>query len=334
MTEQAAVAEKIDEIVLDKDIVEDKAVEDGKALENGARDEAGDGKDSVADDKTVKDKVASDEALKGEDGKDEKDTRAELPENWRDLAADGDDDTLKLLKRYGSLKGVAKALKEAQSTIRSGKLVSDEPMPDPEKEPDKAKAWREARKIPEDATGYVLPETVTKRMTDDDKPLVSGFTEYAHAKGARPETVAIATEWYFDMAEKLAAEEGARDKEAKEGAEEALRQSWGNGEYKGNLTLARRFVESIPGVGAAWSEARLADGRRIGDIPEFMEWASDQGRSTFGDAAFASSDSEARHDNRKAEIEKIMNTDFPRYEREGLDKEMAQILEREAKRRK
>jgi hypothetical protein len=254
-----------------------------------------------------------------------------IPENWRDLAADGDDDLLKELKRYGSLKGVAKALKEAKATIRAG--VKEPAMPDP-KDDRAMSEWRKAKGIPDDPTGYQLPETVTKRMTDADKPLIASFTEYAHAKHAPPAVVQIASEWYFDSLEAMEAERIAADKQASEVAEESLRETWGNAEFKGNLTLASRFVEAIPGVGKGWAEARLPDGRRIGDIAEFMEWASDQGRATFGDVTFATSDSEARHNNRKAELEQILKTDSARYWREGLDKEYGEILQKEEKRRK
>lgn len=258
---------------------------------------------------------------------------ATMPENWRDLAADGDEDTLKLLKRYGSVKGVAKALREANDKIRSGKTgVADEPMPDPEKEPDKAKAWRKERGIPDDPTGYVLPEDVTKRLADEDKPLVTSFTEFAFSKGASPAAVELGAAWYAEMAETARAERIAADQEASSTAEEDLRKDWG-AEYKGNLKLAARFVESIPGVGPAWAEARMPDGTRLGDNPAFMAWASDQGRNTFGDAVFASSDSERRHNDRKAEIEGIMKSDISRYYSEGLDKELIEITQREEKRR-
>jgi hypothetical protein len=95
-----------------------------------------------------------------------------LPDDWRDIAAAGDDDTLKLLKRYGSISGVAKALKEAQATIRGGKLKTI--MPDPKDEKAMAE-WRKAEGIPPDPTGYKLPDEVVKRLTDEDKPILSSF---------------------------------------------------------------------------------------------------------------------------------------------------------------
>jgi hypothetical protein len=61
--------------------------------------------------------------------------------------------------------------------------------------------------------------------------------------------------------------------------------------------------------------------------------AAEQGRDRFGDVTFANSDSEKRHSARKSEIEAIMKEDINKYYETGADKEYAQILERESKRR-
>lgn len=249
-------------------------------------------------------------------------------DNWREEMAGGDDDVAKAISRYGSPKGVARALREAQATINSG--LKRPAKPDGKDEKAMAE-WRKAEGIPEDPTGYKLPETVQKRLTDEDKPILSSFTEFAHAKGARPDVVDIAAEWYIDMAETAQAKQIEADKIASEEAEDALRKDWAHGEYKANTTIARRWIESVPGIGAKWAEARV-DGKRLGDNPEFIAWAADMGREKFGDVAFTSSDSERKHTARKEEIEKIIGTD--EYYEKGLDKEYAAILEKELKRRK
>jgi hypothetical protein len=92
-------------------------------------------------------------------------------------------------------------------------------------------------------------------------------------------------------------------------------------------------MASAGDIGDAWTEARLPDGRRLGDIPSFVQWASDQGRNSFGDVVFSSSDAEAKHTSRRAEIEKIRDTDFDRYERE-FAAEYREILEKDLARGK
>ena len=288
----------------------------------------------VSTDKSDTGTASTDDAAGGDDAgktaaEDEK--ASSLPDDWRELAANGDDDALKLLKRYGSLNGVVKALIEKDKLIRSGKIKRD--MPDPKDEKAMAE-WRKAEGIPDDPSGYKLPDAVIKRMTDEDKPMLASFTDYAHKKGAPQGVVDIASEWYFDMAEQAAEQQAASDLEASEATEAELRKDWAHGEYKANMTLAKRFVEGIPGVGESWTEARMPDGRLLGSIPEFIQWASDQGRGEFGDVTFANSDSERKHTARREEIEKIRDTDFDRYENEGLDKELRTLIEKDIARGK
>lgn len=284
------------------------------------------GTDKSAADKAVADKSGDDDK-KGDAGK-----VSVIPDDWRELASNGDDDTLKLLKRYGSVSGVAKALKEAQNTIRSGKVKRD--MPDPSNAEAMAE-WRKAEGIPDDPSGYKLPDAVIKRMSDEDKPMIASFTDFAHKKGAPQAVIDTATEWYFDMAEQAATKQAEADAAGADETETILRKDWAPGEYKANLTLGKRYVESIPGVGADWTEARMPDGRKLGNIPEFIQWASDQGRQQFGDVTFATADSEAKHASRRAEIEKIRDTDFDRYESDrAMQAEYRAIIEKDLARNK
>jgi hypothetical protein len=144
----------------------------------------------------------------------------------------------------------------------------------------------------------------------------------------------MAAEWYVDMSERAAEAQGEADKKAAEEVDDALRDAWSRDEFKGNLQLAKRFMASAGEIGDAWTEARLPDGRRLGDIASFVQWASDQGRNSFGDVVFSSSDAETKHASRKAEIEKIRDTDFDRYEKEGLNKELLEIIDKDLKRGK
>lgn len=253
------------------------------------------------------------------------------PDDWREQLAGEDDTFLRHLKRYSSPQSFAKGFKEREDLIRSGKVKRD--MPDPADEKAVAE-WRKEAGIPDDPTKYVFSDSVQKRMTDDDKPLMASFTEFAHAKNAPQQVVDIASEWYFEAMEKMEGERIQADNEAASVCEDSLRKDWAHGEYKANTTLAKRFIEAIPGVGTNWSEARMPDGRRLGDVPEFVMWAADQGRERFGDAVFANTDSERKHTARKDEIESVMKNDIDKYYRDGLDKEYAQIVEREQRRAK
>lgn len=266
---------------------------------------------------------AAGDAAKGDDDK------GGLPDNWRETAAGKDESLLKMLGRYNSVAALARSLAEKEALIRSGSIKKA--MPDPKDEKAMAE-WKAQEGIPADATGYKLPDPVMKRLVDEDKPILSAFTEFAAAKNARPDVVEIAAEWYVDMQEKAAERQTQIDAAAFEDAESELRKEWAHGEYKSNLQLASRWIEGVPGVGKNWGEARLQNGMRLGDVPEFVKFAADMGREKFGDVVFASGDSERRFTARKEEIEKIRDTDFARYENEGLDKEMRVIIEKELQR--
>ncbi|MCO5159628.1 MAG: hypothetical protein M9939_00710 [Mesorhizobium sp.] len=272
---------------------------------------------------------ATGDADKGEETADTDDFA--WPDDWRERLAKDDPGTKKLLDRHTSLSSLVKKLVEQDKLISSGKIKRD--MPDASDEKAMAE-WRKEQGIPDDPSGYKLPDTVTKALTDEDKPVLATFTEFAHKKGLPNSAVEVATEWYVSTMDQLAEQRAEADNEAREAAEDALRKDWAHGEFKANMTLASRAIESIPGVGKTWSEFRAPDGRRLGDIPEFIAWAADMGRDQFGDVTFANGDSERKHTARREEIEKIRDTDFDRYEAEGLDKEYRKILEKDLARGK
>lgn len=255
---------------------------------------------------------------------------ADWPDDWKEKLADGDEEVAKLINRYGSPKAVAKAMLEREKLIRSGKLRRD--MPDPEDEA-AMKEWRKSEGVPDDPTGYVLPETIKELVTDDDKPMLENFTEFAHSKNLPQSAIEPAIEWYFQQQDAAATQQAEADKEAAETAISELRSEYG-AEYKSSMQLAKRFMESTPEIGDEWREARLPNGQRLGDIPGFVRFAVEQGRAMFGDSAFATPDAEAAHSNRLAEIEQIMKTDIARYHKEGLSKEYEELLQREEKRKK
>lgn len=253
------------------------------------------------------------------------------PDDWRERAVDGDEELLKEAARYGSMKNIIKALRDAKLTIRSGKITK--PMPDASDEKAMSE-WRKEQGIPDDPSGYKLPESVTKALTDEDKPVLATFTDFAHKKGLPNSAVEVATEWYVSTMDSIAEQRAAEDNEAREAAEDTLRKDWAHGEYKANMTLATRAIESVPGVGKNWAEFRGPNGQRLGDIPEFIAWAADLGRNQFGDVTFANGESERKHTARKQEIEELMRTDINAYREKGWDREYERILEKEAKRSK
>lgn len=257
---------------------------------------------------------------------------ADWPEDWKAKIAGEDKDVAKLIERYKSPADVAKALREANKKIGSGKLApSDEPMPDAEKEPEKAKEWRQARGIPDDPTGYEIPDTIKALITDADKPRLAEFTEHMHKSGVPKGAAASAMEFYFQMESQSREAISAADKGDAVETEEALRAEWGS-EFRSNVTLANRFSKEItPGID--WLAARLPDGRKLGSVPEFVKAMADLGSREYGDVAFAGSDNSNKTMARKEELEGMMANDPDRYFADPkLSQEYAKIMEAEEKR--
>lgn len=251
------------------------------------------------------------------------------PDDWRDWLTGGNEEVAKIVARYSSPASFAKKILEQEKVIKSGRQAR--PMPDASDEKAMAE-WRKEQGIPDDPSGYKLPETVMKSLTDEDKPMLASFTEFAHKKGGNQAAVDLATEWYVSTMDQIAEQQAADDKAAHEAAEDALRKDWAHGEYKANTNLAHRFLEAIPGVGTDFAVARLPNGRLLVQDPAFVAWAADMGRNQFGDVTFANGDSERKHTARKQEIEELMRTDINAYREKGWDKEYQQILDKEAKR--
>ncbi len=280
----------------------------------------------------VEDNAAAVEPAVATEGEDKatEEVKPEWPEDWREKAAKGDKSLLKILERYSSPATLAKGLKEREDLIRSGKLKAAKPDGSDEKA---MAEWRKENGVPDDPTGYAIPETVKGMLVDSDKPLVAAWFEDAHAAGMPQEMAAKGVEWYGKIIGQLQEQQSAADIGYREAAEDALRKEWSHAEYKANTTLGARWLASTP-LGETWADLRTPDGRRLGDNPDFMMWAADNGRQSFGDVSFATGDAERRFTARKEEIEKIRDTDFDRYEAEGLDREYRTILEKEMSRSK
>jgi hypothetical protein len=253
----------------------------------------------------------------------------EFPDNWRELMAGDDEELLKQLQRTTDPKKLGTRFKDLYAKVRAGVHETDEVAPP--KDEEALKEWRKERGIPEDATGYEIPEEIQKVMTEADKPIAADFMEFMHGKNWTPDKVAEGLEWYASFQQKIAEDRAAADNDARETLEETLREEWG-ADFKPNMQLAAR----VSGANAEhnWLDARYADGTRIGDDPEVVRALADLGRTKFGDVAFSTEESARKIGDRRAEIEEIRKNDPDKYydPKSGLQDEMFKIIQAEEKR--
>ncbi|MGE3872313.1 MAG: hypothetical protein AB7F74_05080 [Parvibaculaceae bacterium] len=117
----------------------------------------------------------------------------------------------------------------------------------------------------------------------------------------------------------------AADRTAHRACEATLRAHWGEA-YQARLdvNLAVLAMEFGPDLAADLLLARLPDGRRIADVPEFSAGLSELIQiAAMGNQQGAGVEALLA---RKAAIEGVMRTDFGRYRGERLDDELSAIL--------
>lgn len=257
------------------------------------------------------------------------------PADWRermatDAAGKVDTKVVERLKRYDSPSAFGKAGLEAQTRILSGKAGEDVPMPDETKDAEGAKKWREERGIPADPTGYVIPDAVKNKLTAEDAPVLANYTAYAHKAGMTPKEVERNITWYTGLVEQQAATEMAADKEASTIVETDLRKEWG-AEFADNYAMAKKFAsESIHGVN--WWEARLPDGRSLGNITGVVKAMTELGLLKYGDVSYVGGEAAKATESRLTELKNIMTTDFDRWNSDPkLRAEYGTLLEKQEK---
>lgn len=246
--------------------------------------------------------------------------------DWRKEITGGDEKLMKRLSRYTSPQSIAKALIATQDKLRSAESNVGK-LPDNATEEQKAE-WRKSQGVPEKADGYQLPKVSGYEWSDGDKEVAGEFFGAAHEANMSQAQAERVFGWYADRMQKIQADQYEADTTSRNALEDDLRAEWGP-EYRSNIKMLARYAEKTPGVGASILEARMPDGRRLGEVPEFVKDLVERARDHYGDSTFISGDGGSSMNNRKEEIEKIMKSDMNRYRSEGLDKEYRKILEAE-----
>jgi len=236
-------------------------------------------------------------------------------DDWREKLAGGDDKALTVLKRYKSPEDWTKAGLEAQNRIRSARL-SDDPMPDPAKNPEEARIWRAERGIPDEATDYKLDavvEALGGDIPDSEKPLFADYMQYAHANGIGQKDLDKNLKWYAGFAKTQQEEQVATDKKNAAEVSGALKSDW-KGDYDANMALAERAAGEVlnPESGALF-DARI-NGRRVGDIPGVVKMFHKAGMILFGEPVEGGGDGGTPPAGRLEQLRKEMKTNIDAFE--------------------
>jgi len=265
----------------------------------------------------------------------------ELPSNWRDLMAGGDQDVLTELGRFKTYGEFAKNALNLKKQVRSGSELSD-PMPDigdgkDQTKLDALKTWREKHGVPAESTGYTLgdKDALKDKFTDADKPALDSFFDFAHKKGMSQAQANGFLEWYQGYA--AASEEllAGNDKKDVTAAEDALRTDWG-ADFSRNLATVRKAAAELFGgaedpdkYGGGILDARLPNGTKLGSIPGFAQGILKAALAVWGDGTLVGDEAVKATESRKAELERMASTDYDKYVQSGGQAEYRKILEAE-----
>lgn len=260
-------------------------------------------------------------------------TAPNWPENWRDLAAGGDEKLAKVIARYQSPAGLAKALANAQDMIRSGELKRGLPK---DASPEDVAKWRKENGLPEKPDAYEIPK-VPGIEIEANHPAMQSFKEAAFKANMSPEQFQMAAGWYAETLRSVQEERAAQDKAARIETEEALRAEWGT-EYRPNMMLADRFLNSELGeMKAQFLAARLPDGRSLGNDPAVIKFLAKMALEADGGVGLIRGDANTAKDidGRLSELTAMMNSPDPAkraaYWSEKIQSEERELIARKEK---
>ena len=237
-------------------------------------------------------------------------------DDWREKLAGSDEKALATLKRYKTPEDWTKAGLEAQNRIRSARL-SDDPMPDATKNPEEARIWRAERGIPDEATDYKLDavvEALGGDIPDAEKPLFADYMQYAHANGIGQKDLDKNLKWYANFARAQQEETAAADKKNAAEVDGALKAEW-KGDHDANMGLAKRAAGAVLDAESGdLFDARLPDGRRVGDVPGIVKMFHKAGVILYGEPVEGGGDGGTPPAGRLETLRKEMKANIDAFE--------------------
>ena len=203
------------------------------------------------------------------------------PEDWKEryvekltdkagkpLDEAGKEKMMKRMARYASPRAAMDAMVNAQNKISAGGMTK---IPGKDATPEEIAQYRKDIGVPDEAKGYDLTLGEGMVIGDEDKEMVDGFLDTAHAGNYSQQQVTDGLNWYYQNQENLLAARAEADAAHKVGAVEELRSEWGP-EYPANINLMANYLATDFGEGIAEliTGARLADGTPLANHPDIL----------------------------------------------------------------
>jgi hypothetical protein len=222
---------------------------------------------------------------------------------------------LKRLERFQSPQDIWKSYTNIEKKRSSGEKGDAGPPEDAAA----LTAWRVERGIPEKAEGY-FEKMGDLVIGDADKERANTFFDVAHGANLPPDAAKKLVEWSYQYEEKMLADRIHQDEVVKQEGTETLMKEWG-AEYKGNLNAINGLLDMFPvDAKSAILDSRDETGDPIMSNPDilrgFVQLANEinPGLTILpagGGGGIQTVQTQI------AEIEQVMRTDRPRYNRDG-----------------
>lgn len=247
------------------------------------------------------------------------------PEDWREQIAQGDEDALKALKKFGSINGVWKKLVNQEKLIRSGAhkaapTLGDNPTPE------EVAAYRKAAGIPEAPEGYGLAFPAELKVGEAQKGILAGFQQFAHERNLPPAAVNAAFDWYKQHIAQTAEAQAEAVKEWEIEARAELRKEFpAQADLKRNLGIANEFLDQhdlIPLM-----QATLPNGRPVVYDPTIIKAIIAMARSYADEDALIGGDGAGGGKSIDDEIAELVNKSAGTRLTEAEDARLTQLYE-------
>lgn len=265
-----------------------------------------------------------------------------LPDNWRQLMAGDNADLAKMLERFTSPQALASSYSDAAKKIREKQTVLTPPGKDAT--PEEVAAWRTANDIPESPDKYEIKLPDNRTLGDADKPVLDAFLPVAHEVGLSQAQVSRLADWQLRQQEAEVEATMNRDEDEKSTGRATLKEEWGPADFKRNTGAIAELMSRASGevelgdgsklpLADAIMNARLPNGRKLGNEPQAVKWLAGLGLDLVPlDSQLPPGHSEGSVSSRLDEIAAFRNRDIDGYNADlKLQAEERKLLEIAAK---
>lgn len=194
------------------------------------------------------------------------------PDNWRELMAGNDKESLKQLARYQSPEGVWKKIKNLEKTLND-KMLPRKPPADAE--PEVVAEYRKAVGLAE--SPEKLAESIKlsdgRTIGENDKLLVEDFVKTTW-EDMSPAQASKVVDWYYKHQEDAVARQIEADENYLVESRRSLKEEWGPEYQRNTKHIGTLFKDAPEGVQGMILAARDPKGMVLGNNPEVVKFLS------------------------------------------------------------